>query len=113
MRDAAAFVMPSENESLSIVTLEAMAQQTPVLANANGLAVAEHIATSGGGMLFTDRKSFVTGLARLMSNDEDSTAAMGLRARDYVLTGFSEELIRERLVSSIIRNGEEEPGGIA
>ena len=113
MRDAAAFIMPSENESLSIVTLEAMAQQTPVLANANGLAVGEHIATSGGGMLFTDRATFVSALAKLTANDEDSATAMGLRARDYVLSGFSQDIIRERLINSIIRNREEEPGGIA
>ena len=108
MRNASAFIMPSENESLSIVTLEAMAQQTPVLANANGLAVAEHITKSGGGLLFNDKESFASGLARLVANEDDCGTSMGLRARDYVLTDFSKNIIRERLISSILRTGEQE-----
>ena len=43
MSGASFFVMPSPNESFSIVTLEAMAQKTPVLASSGSEAVVEHI----------------------------------------------------------------------
>jgi glycosyltransferase involved in cell wall biosynthesis len=104
MRNAAAFIMPSENESLSIVTLEAMAQETPVLANANGRVVTEHIRNSRGGMLFTDRETFVRALAKLTGNEDGCATAMGRQAREYVITDFSKDVIRQRLIESVTRN---------
>jgi glycosyltransferase involved in cell wall biosynthesis len=104
MRNASVFIMPSENESLSIVTLEAMAQETPVLANANGRVVAEHITNSLGGTLFSDRETFVRALATLAANEDDCATAMGRHARHYVLNDFSRDVIGKRLIESVIRN---------
>jgi len=109
MRNASAFIMPSENESLSIVTLEAMAQETPILANANGRAVAEHITNSLGGMLFTDRETFVRALAKLTANQDDCATTMGRQAREYVITGFAKDVISQRLIESIFRNHQSGP----
>ena len=105
MRSARAFIMPSENESLSIVTLEAMAQETPILANGEGLVVADHIAKSGGGRLFTDKETFIAGLSDLTgANRGARLAKMGARARDYVLHNYNETAVRERLLENILRN---------
>jgi glycosyltransferase involved in cell wall biosynthesis len=104
MRSARAFIMPSENESLSIVTLEAMAQETPVLANGEGLTVSDHIAKSGGGRLFTNQETFIAGLADLTrENGEAPVAAMGARGRDYVMRNYNEAVVRQRLLKTILR----------
>jgi glycosyltransferase involved in cell wall biosynthesis len=102
MRNANAFIMPSENESLSIVTLEAMAQETPVLANANGLVVAGHIARSAGGLLYSGKQTFVQGLSALATRPNEAELSMGLGARRYVTSNFDEDVVRERLIRSIM-----------
>ena len=95
--------MPSENESLSIVTLEAMAQETPILANARGRVVSEHIARSGGGRLFTDKETFIAGLSSLTrDNGGAATLEMGARGRGYVVQNYNETIVRQRLVRNIL-----------
>ena len=51
MAGATVYMMPSKNESLSIVTLEAMAQSTPVLANGGSGVLVDHIKHSGAGRI--------------------------------------------------------------
>jgi glycosyltransferase involved in cell wall biosynthesis len=103
MRSARVFIMPSENESLSIVTLEAMAQETPVLAYAHGLVVSEHVLRSGAGRLFTDRETFIAGLSRLIHDNGDTTVGgVGAGGRNYVVNNYNEAVVRQRLVRNIL-----------
>ena len=66
MSGALLFVMPSPHESLSIVTLEAMAQKTPVLVNSKSEVLADHIKKSNGGFLFTDFDTFSASINQLI-----------------------------------------------
>ena len=55
---AVAAVSPSAFESLSLLTLEAMAVGTPVVGNAQSLVVAGHIERSGAGASFTTPEQY-------------------------------------------------------
>jgi glycosyltransferase involved in cell wall biosynthesis len=102
MAGAIAFAMPSTMESFSIATLEAMAQQTPVLATSQGEVVADHVRKSGGGLCFCDYPEFEKALNDLLADPEDRKA-MGERARAYVLAHFQRERVRERLIGEVER----------
>ena len=107
MAGAKAFVMPSANESLSIVTLEAMAQETPVLANARGRVVAGHVAKSGGGLSYSSLDSFIAALNLLLTRDE-AGQLMGSRGRAYVLEHYDHSVVRDRLFRAITEGSAEE-----
>jgi len=100
MSGAMMFVSPSPNESFSIVTLEAMAQNTPVLANSASTVLADHIKDSGAGRVYSDYQTFAHALNELLSN-EPLLTAMGQRGRDYVLARYQKEIIRESLIAAI------------
>lgn len=98
MSGAAAFVMPSPYESFSIVTLEAMAQETPVLVNGVCQVLVEHVARSQGGKVYTDYASFAQGLQTLLSQ---SDGQMGHLARDYVVENYAFESVQKRLIAAV------------
>ena len=100
MSGAMMFVSPSPNESFSIVTLEAMAQNTPVLANSASTVLADHIKDSGAGRVYSDYQTFAHALNELLS-DEPLLTALGQRGRDYVLSRYQKETIRQSLIAAI------------
>jgi glycosyltransferase involved in cell wall biosynthesis len=100
MAGAMLFVTPSPNESFSIVTLEAMAQNTPVLANSASTVLADHIKDSGAGHVYSDYESFAHALNELSSNEEMLTK-MGKMGREYVLSQYQTEKIRQALIRAI------------
>ncbi|SEL67022.1 Glycosyltransferase involved in cell wall bisynthesis [Stigmatella aurantiaca] len=59
---ALAVVVPSRFESLSLLTLEAFAQSTPVLVNGHSEVLAGQVDRSQAGRTYTDLESFITGL---------------------------------------------------
>ncbi len=67
---ALAVVAPSRFESLSLVALEAFAQGTPVLGNADCEVLAGQLARSGAGAGYRDVDSFAAGL-RLIEADRE------------------------------------------
>ncbi len=87
---ADAFVMPSQNESLSIGTLEAMACGTPVLVNGNCAVLRAHVERSGAGACYTDADSFCGGLAALVPE-------MGQRGRSYIAENYAKDEIVGRI----------------
>jgi glycosyltransferase involved in cell wall biosynthesis len=99
MAGAMLFVTPSPNESFSIVTLEAMAQTTPVLANSASTVLADHIKDSGAGYVYSDYQSFANALNEL-SNKERLTK-IGSMGRDYVLSKYQTEQIRQSLIDTV------------
>src|SRR6185503_522509 len=100
MSGAMLFMSPSPNESFSIVTLEAMAQSTPVLANNASTVLADHIKDSGAGRVYSDYQSFTAALTEL-STSEDLVTNLGQRGRDYVLSRYQPEIVRKSLIAAI------------
>jgi glycosyltransferase involved in cell wall biosynthesis len=103
MAGASAFVLPSLYESFSIVTLEAMAQRTPVLVNGRCEVMREHIERSGGGLYYDSPDEMVVAMDRLCAFDPAERDRLGAAGRDYVLTNYREDRVRVRLVDLIER----------
>lgn len=106
MAGAMAFVTPSPNESFSIVTLEAMAQNTPVLANSASTVLADHIKDSGAGHAYNDYQSFAHALHEL--SNEETARRLGRLGRDYVLSRYQTERIRKSLIAAVETEGHPE-----
>ncbi|HEY0367886.1 MAG TPA: glycosyltransferase family 4 protein, partial [Pyrinomonadaceae bacterium] len=100
MSGALLFISPSPNESFSIVTLEAMAQNTPVLANNASTVLADHIHDSGAGRVYSDYQTFARAVTELSAN-EDLLANMGQHGRDYVLSRYQPDIVRKSLIAAI------------
>jgi glycosyltransferase involved in cell wall biosynthesis len=100
MAGADLFVMPSRWESFSIATLEAMAQRTPVLVNSNCAVLAEHVAKSEAGSTFSNYASFCDAISKLRG-DERNLDVMRTKAREYVVSRYNRERIRDALVREI------------
>ena len=100
MAGALLFVTPSPNESFSIVTLEAMAQRTPVLVNGASAVLADHANDSGAGRVYHDYFSFAEAVEELLAV-EGTRARLGALGRDYVLARYQSERIRESLVAVV------------
>lgn len=100
MAGASVFLMPSKNESFSIVTLEAMAQRAPVLASGGSEVIVDHITQSGGGLIYNDYLSYEAALNRMLSN-EGERRAMGALGRAYVTSRFSVNSVQSALVEAI------------
>jgi glycosyltransferase involved in cell wall biosynthesis len=77
---ALAVVVPSRYESLSLLTLEAFAQGTPVLVNGRSDVLTGQVERSGAGRTFTDLDSFITGLREV----GEQRAALGKKGLAYV-----------------------------
>ncbi len=106
MAGARLFVLLSRYESLSISTLEAMAQKTPVLVSANSPVLVEHVRLSGGGFACRDYEGFARAVDRVLDLP-GKAAEMGQRGREYVLACY-----RHNHVQAVLRDTIEgsEPG---
>ncbi len=100
MAGAKMFVMPSGNESFSIVTLEAMAQRAPVLASEVSEVLVDHINESGAGTIYGNFETFSAALNDMLRN-EQKLAQMGELGRQYVLSRFTRERVREALMNAV------------
>ncbi|HEV2914298.1 MAG TPA: glycosyltransferase [Pyrinomonadaceae bacterium] len=100
MAGADVFAMPSGKESFSIVTLEAMAQRTPVLASGVCDVIVDHVTQSGGGQVYHDYQTFSDRLTEMLA-DRAGLAAMGERGRLYVTSRFQPEIVRRSLIEAI------------
>lgn len=85
---AAALIMPSEHESLSLVALEAMALGIPVIVNGKSAVLNGHCQKSGGGIAYEDYDSFKRGLELLMS-DTNLREQMGCAGKRYVKDNYN------------------------
>ena len=100
MAGALMFVTPSPNESFSIVTLEAMAQNTPVLVNGASAVLVDHANDSGAGRVYHDYLTFAQAVEELLAED-GTRARLGALGREYVLARYQSERIRESLVALV------------
>lgn len=90
LSQAKAFVMPSENESLSISTLEAMAVGTPVLVNGNCKVLQDHVQQSKAGLCYHNTHSFAQKLQKLLQ-DKQKQKTMGARGKTYIRTHYAKQ----------------------
>jgi glycosyltransferase involved in cell wall biosynthesis/SAM-dependent methyltransferase len=100
MAGATVYIMPSGKESFSIVTLEAMAQRTPVLVNGASEVLADHVRQSGGGSIYQDSESFVAELSEMLA-DKGLRSKMGEAGREYVISRYTPERIRAALIEAV------------
>ena len=105
MAGAKMFVMPSGNESFSIVTLEAMVQRAPVLASGVSEVLVDHVNESGAGGIYRDYESFASRLTEML-RDERKLADMGERGRNYVISRFTRDQVRNKLLG-VVNNADE------
>ena len=95
-----AFVLPSTQESFSIVMMEAWLQGKPVIANAECNVAREHIFTCGGGILYANAEEF-SAAVRTLTENPALAAEMGRKGREYVLSNFSWDRIMERIEKAL------------
>jgi len=92
---AAAVVVPSFLESLSILALEAWAVGRPVIANGASPVLAAQVARSGGGVVYRGPAGLADAAAALLS-DPDAATAMGERGRAFVERHYRWDAVLER-----------------
>jgi glycosyltransferase involved in cell wall biosynthesis len=80
---ASVVVVPSPQESLSLLALEAMAVGTPILVNAQSDVLVDHCRQSNAGLYYGDRWEFTEAL-KLLMGDHELRAAMGRNGKAYV-----------------------------
>lgn len=100
MAGATALAMPSRKESFSIVTLEAMAQGTPVIADGRSAVISDHVNQSKGGYTYADYADFAGKLHDLISN-RDKARQMGLAGSEYVNANYRLERVRRDLLEVV------------
>ncbi|QDK78266.1 glycosyltransferase family 4 protein [Spirosoma sp. KCTC 42546] len=98
LKGAKALIIPSQYESLSMVTLESFAYGIPVLANEQCEVLKDHITSSQGGLLFTDYPSFENAVQQLLSQD---TATMGENGRTYVKQNYTWDKVLTRFAKAV------------
>jgi glycosyltransferase involved in cell wall biosynthesis len=89
---ATVVVCPSPYESLSLLALESMSSETPILANARSAVLVEHCVNSNGGLYYADRDEFAECLHVLLE-DAPLRAALGKNGRDYVRRNFRWDIV--------------------
>ncbi len=96
-------IVPSPYESLSLLTLEAFAVGTPILANGRSEVVVDHCRRSNAGLYYESQAEFVECL-KLLVADERLRATLGRNGREYVRRHYRWEAIMtkyEQMLSKI------------
>jgi glycosyltransferase involved in cell wall biosynthesis len=93
---AAAVVVPSFHESLSLLALEAWAVGRPVLANAASPVLRGQVLRSGGGVAYDGAGELADGASRLLG-DAGLAASLGDSGRRYVDSTYRWEAVHRRL----------------
>jgi len=99
---AAAVVVPSFHESLSLLALEAWAVGRPVLANAASPVLAGQVRRSGGGTGYRGAAELATAAADLLA-DPEAAAALGRAGQRYVAATYRWQVVHanlERLIAA-------------
>lgn len=95
LRGADFLVMPSPYESLSLVTLEALACGTPVLVNGECAVLKGHCLRSNAGLWYQNYDEFRE-CVRFLSDNPDARCAMGKNGRKYAERDYSWTAVEEK-----------------
>lgn len=102
-RPATIFCLPSVNESLSIVLLQAwLYGERPALVHGACAVTREHCERSNGGLWFNTYADFEEAVDRMLASEE-LRAALGRNGRAYVEREYSWEAVLGRLEESLTR----------
>ena len=93
---ATVVVCPSPYESLSLIALEALAAETPIVCNARSDVLVDHCLRSNGGLFYRDRDEFVECMQLLVA-DERLRSGMGRSGRDYVRKNYRWDVVLGKL----------------
>jgi glycosyltransferase involved in cell wall biosynthesis len=91
------FILPSTNEGMPNVVLEAMACGLPCLVNK--VSGAEDIINGDNGLLFDVQKPETLLGALIKLNDASLISEIGVKARKTIINGFSLESVAEKYVN--------------
>jgi len=100
---AECLVIPSQFESLSMVTLEAWAMSKPVLANGRTEVLKGQCQRSQAGLWFTDYEQFSSAL-QLLTSHNALRKKMGINGRNYFIQHYSWSVIEakyEQLIKTV------------
>lgn len=100
MNAASILLMPSQMESLSIVTLEAWSVGTPVIVNANCAVLRGHCLRSNGGLYYADYDEFESCLDVLLENQQ-LAASLGQQGKEYIEQNYQWDVIDRKLMKIV------------
>ncbi|MBW8524712.1 glycosyltransferase family 4 protein [Chryseobacterium chendengshani] len=89
LKNACALIMPSFYESLSLITLEAMIMEIPVIVNRNCEVLYAHIEKSDTGKSFRNNSEFSEALLFYLKQNNKDLLTEGAKAKNYVLKNYS------------------------
>ena len=98
MRAARLLVMPSEMESFSITTVEALSLGTPALVNGRCAVLRGHCLRSNAGLYYTCYEEFAACLD-LLSSDEMLRRKLGQNGIRYVKTNYNWDMIEKKYLN--------------
>lgn len=100
MSGAKLLVLPSQYESLSIVVLDSMKLEVPVVVNGKSPVLRDHCQKSKGGLCYESYEEFEEAVDFLLLHQEERTQ-MGKNGRKYVDACYRWDTILDRLNSLI------------
>lgn len=98
---AAALVMPSRLESLSLVLLEATALGVPVLANGRSEVLAGHVADSGAGEVYRGPGDLRAKLLHMLNLPEPERRRLGAAGQRYVHERYRRSVVHEAWLDAV------------
>lgn len=101
LMNAYALIMPSFYESLSLITLEAMMMQIPVIVNKNCDVLYDHVKKSETGKSFSNNIEFSYALFFYLQQKQKDVISEGEKAKNYVLENYSWDTVVNKYNSAI------------
>ena len=100
LKSAKFLIMPSPYESLSIVTLEALASGTPVLVNGECDVLKGHCIRSNAGLWYQNYDEFVECI-RYLSSDGNLRRKMGINGKRYIELNYSWNRVEKKYLDTL------------